>query len=212
MARTSYKRSSRPAGRKGPNAVGNLHPDISLMDPRVALRLPEDDRRKNNTVIAGLDPDIYGYKALAHDMHVESNALRQSFVPQPMLRSSWPQLVMFGLGGDSWRERAISEVRGLRDERGPTQLEIYTRTSLSWIPGSRYACPRMTEEKIILSLPDLIRQSTNTRHLLTICTQKATRFDKVSRRSRCCGQAGYSLSFPCLTRESKRDIRVTRSA
>ena len=80
------------------------------------------------------------------------------------------------------------------------------------IPGSRYACPRMTEEKIILSLPDLIRQSTNTRHLLTICTQKATRFDKVSRRSRCCGQAGYSLSFPCLTRESKRDIRVTRSA
>ena len=62
------------------------------------------------------------------------------------------------------------------------------------IPGSRYACPRMTEEKIILSLPDLIRQSTNTRHLLTICTQKATRFDKVSCRSRCCGQAGYSLS------------------
>ena len=38
------------------------------------------------------------------------------------------------------------------------------------IPGSRYACPRMTEEKIILSLPDLIRQSTNTRHWLTICT------------------------------------------
>ena len=38
--------------------------------------------------------------------------------------------VMFGLGVDSWRERAISEVRGLRDERGPTQLEIYTRTSL----------------------------------------------------------------------------------
>ena len=132
-------------------------------------------------------------------MHVESNALRQSFVPQPMLRSSWPQLVMFGLGVDSWRERAISEVRGLRDERGPTQLEIYTRTSLSWIPGSRYACPRMTEEKIILSLPDLIRQSTNTRHLLTICTQKATRFDKASRRSRCCGQAGHSLSLPCFS-------------
>ena len=43
-----------------------------------------------------------------------------------------------------------------------------TRTSLSWIPGTRCACPRMTEEKIILllpalffflSLPDLIRQS-----------------------------------------------------
>ena len=76
--------------------------------------------------------------------------------------------VMSGLGVDSWRERAISEVRGLRDERGPTQLGIYTRTSLSWIPGTRCACPRMTEEKIILllpalffflSLPDLIRQS-----------------------------------------------------
>ena len=76
--------------------------------------------------------------------------------------------VMSGLGVDSWRERAIGEVRGLRDERGPTQLGIYTRTSLSWIPGTRCACPRMTEEKIILllpalffflSLPDLIRQS-----------------------------------------------------
>ena len=28
------------------------------MDPRNALRLPEDDRRKNNTVIVGLDPAI----------------------------------------------------------------------------------------------------------------------------------------------------------
>ena len=37
--------------------------------------------------------------------------------------------VVFGLGVDSWRERAISEVRGLRDERGPTQLGIYTRQS-----------------------------------------------------------------------------------
>ena len=37
--------------------------------------------------------------------------------------------VMFVLGVDSWRERAISEVRGLRDERGPTQLGIYTQTS-----------------------------------------------------------------------------------
>ena len=65
--------------------------------------------------------------------------------------------VIFGLGVDSWRERAISEVRGLRDERGPTQLGIYTRISnrrrhaervtrisLSWIAGSG---PAMTEEK-----------------------------------------------------------------
>ena len=46
----------------------------------------------------GLEPDIHGHKALAHDMHAESNALRQSFVPQPMLRSSWPQLVIPVLG------------------------------------------------------------------------------------------------------------------
>ena len=100
MARTSYKRSSRPAGRKGPNAVGNLYPNISLIDPRVALRLPKNDRRKNNTVIAGLDPAIHGHKALAHNMHAESNAFRQRFVPQPVLRSSWLQLVMFGLEPD----------------------------------------------------------------------------------------------------------------
>ena len=39
----------------------------------------------------------------------------------------------------------------------------------------------------------LSRGSKDTRHLLTICTQKAARFNKGSRRSRCCGQAGYSL-------------------
>jgi len=47
-----------------------LDPDLSLMDTRNALRLPEDDRRKNNTVIAGLvflfviaglDPAIQGF-------------------------------------------------------------------------------------------------------------------------------------------------------
>ena len=50
--------------------------------------------RKNNTVIAGVDTAIHKHKALAHDMHAEGNALRQRFVPQPMLRSSWPQLVI----------------------------------------------------------------------------------------------------------------------
>ena len=33
----------------------------------------------------------------------------------------------------------------------------------------------------------------NTRHGLTICTQKASRFNKGSLRSQCRGQAGYSL-------------------
>ena len=44
-----------------------------------------------------------------------------------------------------------------------------------------------------LSCSALSRTSTDTGHNLTICTQKATRFNKNSRRSRCCGQAGYSL-------------------
>ena len=47
-----------------------------------------------------------------------------------------------------------------------------------------------------MSCSGLTRASKNTRHNLTICTQKATRFNKGPRRSRCCGQAGYSLS--CL--------------
>jgi hypothetical protein len=45
----------------------------------------------------GLEPDINKHKALAHNMHAESNAFRQRFVPQPVLRSSWQQLVMSGL-------------------------------------------------------------------------------------------------------------------
>ena len=39
----------------------------------------------------------------------------------------------------------------------------------------------------------LSRGAKDTRHGLTICTQKAARFSKGSCRSRCCGQAGYSL-------------------
>jgi len=54
LARTSYKRSSRLTGRKGPNAVGNLHTGICKGDPRDALRprmtikkkAPEDDREE----------------------------------------------------------------------------------------------------------------------------------------------------------------------
>jgi SsrA-binding protein len=39
----------------------------------------------------------------------------------------------------------------------------------------------------------MTKREKNTRHLLTICTQEASRFSKGSRRSRCCGQAGNSL-------------------
>ena len=85
------------------------------MDPRVALRLPEDDKEEKRmpeddaflsviagliflSVIAGLGPAIQRYKALAHDMHAESIALQQRFASQPELRSSWQQFVIAGLG------------------------------------------------------------------------------------------------------------------
>ena len=71
-------------------------------------------------------------------------------------------IVIAGLGVDSWRERAISEVRGLRDERGPTQLGIYTRQSRDprvkpeddkeekkvLEDGRREKSPRMTKKKV----------------------------------------------------------------
>ena len=59
-----------------------------------------------------------------------------------------------------------------------------------------------------LSCSALSRTSTDTRHLLTIYTQKAARFDKGSCRSRCCGQAGNSLSCPGLRRTSLLDSRA----
>ena len=37
------------------------------------------------------------HKAEPHDMYIGSNALQQRFVPQPVLRSSWQQLVIAGL-------------------------------------------------------------------------------------------------------------------
>ena len=55
---------------------------------------------------SGLTQTSKKHKALAHDMHVESNALRQRFVPQPMLRSSWPQLVIPVLGTGICKEDA----------------------------------------------------------------------------------------------------------
>ena len=80
------------------------------MDPRNALRLPEDDGNAS-TISAKLSiipllsfpcltRESKKYKALAHDMQAESNALQQRFLPQPVLRSSWQQLVIFGLEPD----------------------------------------------------------------------------------------------------------------
>ena len=59
-----------------------------------------------------------------------------------------------------------------------------------------------------LSCSALSRTSTDTRHLLTIYTQKAARFDKGSCHSQYCGQAGNSLSCSALSRTSLLDSRA----
>ena len=105
MARTSYKRSSRLTGRKGPNAVGNLHPNIFFIDSHVKYG---KDKESACHVRVYMDPRVWHYVPPEDDVFLS---------------------VVAGLGVDSWRERAISEVQGLRDERGPTQLGIYTRIS-----------------------------------------------------------------------------------
>ena len=53
-----------------------------------------DNGRKRRKSCSGLTRASKKHKALAHDIHVESNALQQRFVPQPVLRSSWQQLVL----------------------------------------------------------------------------------------------------------------------
>ena len=86
-------------------------------------------------VIFGLDPNIFFI-----DSHVKYGKDKESacHVRVYMDPRVWHYVppeddvflsVVAGLGVDSWRERAISEVQGLRDERGPTQLGIYTRIS-----------------------------------------------------------------------------------
>ena len=58
-------------------------------------------------VMLGFNPGIQKHKALAHDMHAESNALQQRSAPQPVLRSSWLQLARFNK--DSYRCRCCGQ-------------------------------------------------------------------------------------------------------
>ena len=53
-------------------------------DPRNALRLPEDDRRKNNIVIAGLDPAIQERDVRLKPEHdrEKSTPFRDAFLTQ----------------------------------------------------------------------------------------------------------------------------------
>ena len=53
-----------------------------------------DNGRKRRKSCSGLTRASKKHKAEPHDMYIESNALQQRFVPQPVLRSSWQQLVL----------------------------------------------------------------------------------------------------------------------
>ena len=115
------------------------------MDPRNALRLPEDDGNAS-TISAKLSiipllsfpcltRESKKYKALAHDMQAESNALQQRFLPQPVLRSSWQQLVMFGLEPDiSFTDSRVKH----GTDRGEEKRPAMTKRKISM---------NMTEEK-----------------------------------------------------------------
>ena len=59
-------------------------------------------------VMLGFNPGIQKHKAQPHDMHAESNALQQRSAPQPVLRSSWPQLVMLGFNPGIQKHRALA--------------------------------------------------------------------------------------------------------
>ena len=54
--------------------------------PRDCRVKPDNDQKRKK------------HKARSHDMHTESIALQQRFLPQPVLRSSWLQLARFSKG------------------------------------------------------------------------------------------------------------------
>ena len=98
--------------------------------------------------------------------------------------------VMLGLGVDSWRERAISEVRDLRDERGPTQLGIYTRASLDSPakPGND------RKRNIIVELDPTIPKTQST------CSRYARRKHHASTKVRAAAGVAVKLATACALR------------
>ena len=89
----------RSVGNNSGEVVSRLR--CSPVDERLSDSVNRKSYRTNSdiilfTVMFGLVPDIHRHKAQPHDMHVESNALQQRFAPQPVMRSSWLRLVIFG--------------------------------------------------------------------------------------------------------------------
>ena len=63
-----------------------------MTEEKIILSLPDLIRHSS------VEQGIHRHKAWPHDMHAESNALQRKFVSQPVLRSSWQQLVIFARG------------------------------------------------------------------------------------------------------------------
>lgn len=61
----------------------------------LSLSLPDLIRQSRNSPVK---QGIHRHKAWPHDMHAESIARQQRFVPQPIMRSSRQQLVIFTRG------------------------------------------------------------------------------------------------------------------
>ena len=96
-------------------------------------------------VMLGFNPGIQKHKALAHDMHAESNALQQRSVPQPMLRSSWPQLVMLGFNPDIHGHRALAhdmhaESNALQQRSAPQPVLRSSWLQLARFNKDSYRC------------------------------------------------------------------------
>ena len=106
--------------------------------------------------------------------------------------------VMFGLGVDSWRERAISEVRGLRDERGPTQLGIYTRASLD----SPAKTGNDRKRNVIVGLDPTIPKTQST------CSRYARRKQRASTKVRAAADVAVKLATACVIRGLQKVWRM----
>ena len=77
----------RSVGNNSGEVVSRLR--CSPVDERLSDSVNRKSYRTNSdiilfTVMFGLVPDIHRHKAQPHDMHVESNALQQRFVQQPV--------------------------------------------------------------------------------------------------------------------------------
>ena len=93
-----------PPSKSSPGILPLSHPRASvarpgdLLDCRVkpeydGKKNKPDNGRKRRKSCSGLTRASKKHKAEPHDMYIESSALQRRFMPQPLMRSSWQQLV-----------------------------------------------------------------------------------------------------------------------